>query len=1195
MKKILLFVITIIFASASIAQDKRLIHPPVIQGIPAVEMDIPVINPHQLSNPSVNSKALLEDDLGTTRYDLQTNYAIQNRIKLFPDGTIAGTWTRGITETAFSERGTGYNYFDGTTWGPEPTSRIETVRTGWPSVDAWNASGEIVVSHQSAILPIVKNTRALKGTGNWTQVLIPKPVGCAGIFWPRMITNGPDNSYVHIITCSGPTANGGSPYLGMDPAFLYYRSLDGGATWDKLGIQFPGLNSSYYNGFSADTYAWGDPKGDTIYFAVGGAYSDTFIMKSTDNGETWTKIPILSNVNKKIPDGTTYLPPWKSTDGAVACEMDQNGVIHFASGIGGGFVDGGSNYITINYNGLIYWNTTMPMLQDSLDLDTLDAHGQLLGYYSDGPNPGDTLNTVTGYRVALTSFPQISVDAANNLYVIYSGVTWENPSPEGINYRHIFGRAKFRDKATWSSEPIDLNADLIYNGNEFIFASMAKRITGNKLHIIYQTANEPGTAVGTSGTSGAIPYHDNTIQYREIPISTFGNPPVNNPTLTISTLQNVAAGPVSVPIHATNFNNLGAFQFTLEYNPALMTYTGCSNWYPGITDVLIGTGTPGKITFIWAASSQGVNLPDGNFFNLNFTWLGSSGTSPISWNDSPTPREFSDYNGLIFAPTYTNGGVTGTQPATHFIPVWTGNPLNPMAIGVTQARLDLVDLAAGDEIGVFDGNYCVGVYKLTAPINPNNPPFITVSKDDPEIAGINGYTEGNTIIYKLWKNSTSSEISSVTHTFPYAPLFVFETYTQNETAVVALAGYTTITQDIVLLAGWNMISFDVLPSDMNLLTILQPLVTSANLIKVIDEAGNIIQNFPWGWVNNIGNMAITEGYYIKVAAPCTLSVTAAPALSPNIIPLISGWNMMGYPCQNQQNALTALQPLITAGTLVKVIDEAGNIIQNFPWGWVNNIGNFKAGEGYYIKVNAACSLTLTNPLVKNAGEGIVTLQRPAHFILPGQGNPYRPMALGISVNPDLFNTLNNGDEIGVFDGDICTGALVIEKQGSSHPVFTAYADDPSTIGIDGFTEGNPISFRYWNKTTNLETAIGVIYTNGDPLFTRLGTYIGELANTLTGLSSTAKSLTYLGNNRPNPFNGVTEIEYQLADQAHVLLKVFTPNGIQITELVNSLQEKGRHTVKFNAQSLPPGVYYYQLLATFGSEQYTETKKMIIVR
>jgi hypothetical protein len=163
----------------------------------------------------------------------------------------------------------------------------------------------------------------------------------------------------------------------------------------------------------------------------------------------------------------------------------------------------------------------MPMLIDSLDLDTLDAHGQLLGYYSDGPNSGDTLLTVTGYRVGLTSFPQMSIDAANNIYVIYSGVTWQNPSPEEINYRHIWARAKFHDKATWSTDPIDLNDGIMYYGMEYIFASMAKKITGDKLRFVYQTADQPGTAVGTAGTTGAIPYHDNTIQYREVPGSTF--------------------------------------------------------------------------------------------------------------------------------------------------------------------------------------------------------------------------------------------------------------------------------------------------------------------------------------------------------------------------------------------------------------------------------------------------------------------------------------------------------------------------------------------------------------------------------------------------------------------------------------------------------------------------------------------------
>ena len=50
---------------------------------------------------------------------------------------------------------------------------------------------------------------------------------------------------------------------------------------------------------------------------------------------------------------------------------------------------------------------------------------------------------------------------------------------------------------------------------------MAKRIAGDKLRILYQTADQPGTAVGTSGTTGAIPYHDNTIQYREVPGNTF--------------------------------------------------------------------------------------------------------------------------------------------------------------------------------------------------------------------------------------------------------------------------------------------------------------------------------------------------------------------------------------------------------------------------------------------------------------------------------------------------------------------------------------------------------------------------------------------------------------------------------------------------------------------------------------------------
>ena len=132
-----------------------------------------------------------------------------------------------------------------------------------------------------------------------------------------------------------------------------------------------------------------------------------------------------------------------------------------------------------------------------------------------------------------------------------------------------------------------------------------------------------------------------------------------------------------------------------------------------------------------------------------------------------------------------------TINAAHFIPVWSGNPLNPMTIGVTEAKLDGVNLSAGDEIGIFDGTYCVGVGILLQPINPANSStyiYIACSKDDAGTTVIDGYTEGHAIGYKFWKQSTGSEINTVNHAFPYAPLFTYETFTQNETAVVTLSG-----------------------------------------------------------------------------------------------------------------------------------------------------------------------------------------------------------------------------------------------------------------------------------------------------------------------------------------------------------------------------------------------------------------------
>jgi hypothetical protein len=60
--------------------------------------------------------------------------------------------------------------------------------------------------------------------------------------------------------------------------------------------------------------------------------------------------------------------------------------------------------------------------------------------------------------------------------------------------------------------------------------------------------------------------------------------------------------------------------------------------------------------------------------------------------------------------------------------------------------------------------------------------------------------------------------------------------------------------------------------------------------------------------------------------------------------------------------MTFLQPLIDSNQLVKVRDESGSTIMENTFGvWVNNIGNFEAGEGYYISVNTDTQIIYPAP------------------------------------------------------------------------------------------------------------------------------------------------------------------------------------------------------------------------------------------
>jgi enediyne biosynthesis protein E4 len=80
-------------------------------------------------------------------------------------------------------------------------------------------------------------------------------------------------------------------------------------------------------------------------------------------------------------------------------------------------------------------------------------------------------------------------------------------------------------------------------------------------------------------------------------------------------------------------------------------------------------------------------------------------------------------------------------------------------------------------------------------------------------------------------------------------------------------------------------------------------------------------------------------------------------------------------------------------------------------------------------------------------------------------------------------------------------------------------------------------------------------------------------------------------NYPNPFNPVTEISYQLVETGHIRLEVFSLLGQHIATLVDNVQQAGIHKIKFDASSVPSGVYVYRLV----TKGYTQQKKMLFLK
>src|SRR5690554_996651 len=89
---------------------------------------------------------------------------------------------------------------------------------------------------------------------------------------------------------------------------------------------------------------------------------------------------------------------------------------------------------------------------------------------------------------------------------------------------------------------------------------------------------------------------------------------------------------------------------------------------------------------------------------------------------------------------------------------------------------------------------------------------------------------------------------------------------------------------------------------------------------------------------------------------------------------------------------------------------------------------------------------------------------------------------------------------------------------------------------------------------------------------------------------------FLSQNYPNPFNPTTKIEFSLASDSKVTLKVFDILGQEVATIVNGDLGAGVHSFNFDASAFNSGVYVYTIDAVgFDGSNFTSTRKMILTK
>ena len=508
-----------------------------------------------------------EGELDYTFYDWQSNCGARTWTIVWPDGKVNFAFTCALQEN-FSDRGTAIGTYDSNNdeWIPSG-GRIESEKTGFGTIARYKDNGIVVAAHtatQCGVYIIEDKDNITPNSVPVTSYFDPTYDPC----WPNVMTSGANRDIIHVVN-TAYAADGQSTSVpgaeGVNNPIIYFRSMDGGLTWDKQNVILPYMGTDGGLDWGSNVCYWMETTEDNcLTLIVNNAWSDCFALCSYDDGETWEKKTFWHHPGITTTFDTWFMyPRWTSAQWGVGGELCLAYEFNGTTGEPGS----GSYYPALG--GVAFWSENMPYHGETQPewgpdptnpkpmqpgqpfiMDSAYMYQDIYAswwLWSDATHP--MWDEYFGYLPALTADGQPEPDPYNvmefniedrglhgaynsgcvampvlvkvpgsdaDMVAVWSAMDEESGTDNAGNYFYkLFASYTADGGRTWAPQ-IQLTDDFMWTYNEFVYVQAA--VVGTTLVVAVQTdENETGTFVqGDDDNGGNNLYQGFTFELNEL-------------------------------------------------------------------------------------------------------------------------------------------------------------------------------------------------------------------------------------------------------------------------------------------------------------------------------------------------------------------------------------------------------------------------------------------------------------------------------------------------------------------------------------------------------------------------------------------------------------------------------------------------------------------------------------------------------